>query len=277
MKKIVSVICYLLSVICILTACSAAPATTNKRVVCTFYPVYLAAANLTRGTDVEVSLLTAPTAGCLHDYQLTPAELTALSKADLVLAVGGGMENFLSRVTEAYPKLDLKDCSAGIELIPENAHYWVYAEDYIAMVKNIAKYLNVDENANGYLSEIEALRDELEVIRDLPDKNIVTFHEAFDYWERYGLNIAAAIEREPGTEPTPGELADTINIVKALGIKALFAEPQYPDNAALTIARETGATVYSLDPVASGPLDELDYYQVKMRKNLATLKLALGG
>ena len=58
-------------------------------------------------------------------------------------------------------------------------------------------------------------------------------------------------------------------------VKALFAEPQYPNRAAETIARETGAKVYTLDPIVTGELDK-DAYETKMRENLATLLEALG-
>ena len=51
-----------------------------------------------------------------------------------------------------------------------------------------------------------------------------------------------------------------------LGLSALFVEPQYPQKAAQTIARETGATVYQLDPVVSGD-GEMDSYERAMREN----------
>ena len=57
---------------------------------------------------------------------------------------------------------------------------------------------------------------------------------------------------------------------------ALFAEPQYPAKSAETIARETGAKVYTLDPCVSG-LPEADAYLWVQNTNLAVLLGALGG
>jgi zinc transport system substrate-binding protein len=117
-----------------------------------------------------------------------------------------------------------------------------------------------------------------EALDTLPNKKIVTFHEAFPYFAKeFGLEIVAVIEREPGSEPGAGELADTIGIIKDLGVKALFAEPQYAPKAAETLAAETGATVYSLDPFVTGSEDDpADSYEIAMRKNLDVLKQALG-
>ena len=45
----------------------------DLRVVTSFYPVYVAALNLTDGVEgVAVESLTQPQTGCLHDFQLSP-------------------------------------------------------------------------------------------------------------------------------------------------------------------------------------------------------------
>jgi zinc transport system substrate-binding protein len=60
-------------------------------------------------------------------------------------------------------------------------------------------------------------------------------------------------------------------------VKALFAEPQYPEGAAQTISKESGAKVYTLDPVVTGNADETaaDAYINAMKKNAQVLKEAL--
>ena len=83
------------------------------------------------------------------------------------------------------------------------------------------------------------------------------------------------LKHEPGQDPSPAELADTIDAVRRVGAPALFSEPQYTPAAAETIARETGAVVYTLDPVVTGSLSP-DAYENAMRKNMETLIQALG-
>ena len=89
--------------------------------------------------------------------------------------------------------------------------------------------------------------------------------------------MVTVIEREPGTEPTPQELAETIDKVNALPVKVIFTEPQYSPKAAETIARETGAQIFELDPIVTGeakPENLLDYVE-RMLNNVVTLAKAL--
>ena len=62
-----------------------------------------------------------------------------------------------------------------------------------------------------------------------------------------------------------------------MSVKVLFTEPQYSPAAAETIARETGAGIYTLDPVVTGEADEraADAYIETMKRNMDVLKQAL--
>lgn len=262
-------------------------------IVTSFYPMYIATINVTKGVDgVEVKNMTKPQVGCLHDYQLTPEDLKTLEKANAFVVNGAGMEAFLDKVVKQQSNLKIVDASKGIELLKdngeENPHLWVSVSDAIKQVNNIAEQLaaidtehadQYKKNAAEYVQKLEMLKVDMhKEIDQLPNKNIVTFHEAFPYFAKeFNLNIISVIEREPGTEPTPKELEATISQIKELKIKALFAEPQYPASAAETIAKETGAKVYSLDPVVTGEAnkDSYDAYINAMKKNTEVLKEAL--
>ena len=166
-----------------------------------------------------------------------------------------------------------------------NPHVWVAPGNVAAMTRECSRALaeadpvnaaSYEKNAASYIAEIEALRREMHGALDrFRGRPVITFHEAFPYFAaEFGLKIAAVIEREPGTEPSAKEVAETVDIVRKNKIKALFAEPQYPSSAAKTIARETGAVVYTLDPAVTGPDDNRAYIDI-MRKNLAVLEKAL--
>jgi zinc transport system substrate-binding protein len=260
------------------------------RVVTSFYPVYVATLNVADGVEgVEISNLTSPHIGCLHDYQLTAGDARELADADLLLANGAGMEPFLEKVARQSPGLRVVEVSEGIPLMDGNPHVWVSFEGARRQAANIAEVLasvSPDRaeafraNARAYAGKLSALektmRDALAPYAGTP---IVTFHEAFPYFARdFRLEIAGVIESEPGTEPSARELADTIKLVRARGVKALFGEPQFSDRSAQVIARETGARVYQLDPVVTGPSapDEArDAYLRAMKNNLAVLQEAL--
>ena len=264
----------------------------NLKIVTSFYPIYVDAVNIAGGIDgVEVVNLTKPQTGCLHDYQLTPEDMKTLETADIFIVNGLGMENFLGKVSGGLKIVDASQ-SDEIFLLKDgdeiNPHVWMSVTYCMKQVLAIEQQLcaldpeHADaykKNALEYLNKLSTLRDEMHLALDnLPHKDIVTFHEAFPYFAaEFKLNIAAVIEREPGTEPTPQELAETIKIVNALPVKVLFTEPQYSPKAAETIARETGAKIYTLDPITTGDAipENSGAYLDGMRKNAAVLAEAL--
>lgn len=268
---------------------------TSLNVVTSFYPVYLATINITKDiSGVTVTNMTEPQTGCLHDYSLRPADMIMLEKADVFVINGAGMESFLDDVIRQREDLKVIEASKGIALLKdesgeENPHVWVSVTNAVTYVNNIAAQLSEADQANeeqyrsnaaAYVQKLTDLKDEMHSALDgLKSRDIITFHEAFPYFaQEFDLNIAAVVEREPGSEPVPKELAEIIDKIKQTGIKALFAEPQYSSKAAETIARDTGAKVYTLDPVVTGEAvpDAADAYIVTMRKNVETLVEALG-
>lgn len=299
--KILSLLLLVLSVA--LVGCGGTEKTADKqtdkkaaqpfRIVTSFYPMYVATINITEGIDgVEVRNMTKPQTGCLHDYQLMTEDMKTLENADAFVINGAGMEDFMDKVTEQQKNLKVIDASRGIKLIHDeegdNPHVWLSVTDAIQQVRNIADQLKeadpahadaYEKNAAAYIDKLTALKTEMHAALDnVPHKDIVTFHEAFPYFaEEFHLNIIGVVEREPGTEPTPTELQETIEQVKGLSAKVLFTEPQYSPAAAETIARETGAKIYTLDPVVTGEAtpEAKDAYIDTMRKNMNTLKEAL--
>ncbi len=298
MKLKNTLICLLAAFCLLLTGCGSESADDNKKdntfhIVTSFYPMYIATCNITQGIDgVTVVNMTKPQTGCLHDYQFTTEDMKTLDKADAFVINGAGMENFLEKVIEQRKNLKIIDASKNIKLLKddegENPHVWLSVTYAITQVKNIAEQLKAadpkradayQKNADAYIKKLEALKAEMHAALDnVPNKDIVTFHEAFPYFaEEFHLNIVSVIEREPGTEPTPAELRETIEKVNKLSVKVLFTEPQYSPSAAETIARETGAKIYTLDPVVTGEATEksINAYINTMKQNMDTLKTAL--
>jgi zinc transport system substrate-binding protein len=272
-------------------------ASLGETVVTSFYPIYLIALNLCDGIEgVEVHNLAAPETGCLHDYQLSAGDMRALSGADVFLINGAEMESYLAHVFEALPELRVVDASQGVRLLPSdsgeteyNPHIWLDVSNAVVMVRNLAAGLAeampahaeaIAANCEALTARLTALDAELrEGLSGLERRTIVTFHEAFPYFaSAYGLEVAAVVTQEPGDALSPRELAELISTVRELDNPPLFVEPQYTDLAARTVAEETGAPVFVLDPCVTGPAEEipLDYYEQVMRRNLETLRTALG-
>ena len=275
-----------------------------ETVVTSFYPIYIFALNLLNGIEgVSITNLADPGTGCLHDYQLQAGDMKQLAQADAFLINGAGMEGYLTDVLDAFPSLPVADASIGIVLLEDciehdhadaehdhshNAHIWLNAGNAIQMVNNLAEGLitslpthadAIIANRDAYVIRLAELDQELRTaLASIPNKDIITFHEAFPYFAAaYGLNVAAVVNRDPDDALSPRALAELCKTVINLGTPPLFTEPQYEDMAAQTIARETGAAIYALDPIVTGPETNipLTYYEDVMRQNLSILLTAL--
>ena len=289
LKKFAAV-CILLVVFAVLAGCSDKEDNGKLAVTASFYPVYIAALNVFDGIEaVEMSCLTQPSAGCLHDYQLSPGELIKMLESDILIVNGGGMESFLDKALENNT-IEVVYAAEGVEWLEGhhelNAHAWLDVENYIKYVENIrdaaveklsgADAERAKANAESYIEQLKTLNTEMKQgIDRLAERKIITFHEAFDYFARaYGLEIAAVVELEPGVNPSPEELKSVIDKVNGLPKKAIFSEPQYDGAIIQSIADQTGADIYVLDPIVTGEQDKEEYIKI-MRRNLTNLTEAL--
>lgn len=255
--------------------------------VTSVFPLYLAAAQIGKGiSGVTVVNLTEEITGCLHDYQLTTGNMKTLEKADAFIINGAGLEGYLETVGRDLPGLQIIEAARGIPLLDENPHVWVSISLMIRQVEAIAEQMGSFDppnqaayatNAKAYLDRLSSLRQKMhESIDPLSERRIMTVHEAFPYFaEEFKLEVVGVIEREPDSEPSAAELAATIDLIRSQNVRAVFAEPQYPADAARQIAEESGARLYTLDPVASGDLKNLDAYLEIMEKNRQVLLEAL--
>ena len=285
-----------------LAMCSgcAAEEDAGKTIVTSFYPMYVFTQNVVRDVPgVRVVNMASESAGCLHDYQLQTRDMVTLEGADALVINGGGMEQFMDKVIAQRPELPVINASDGIEMLcgeddhdghdhdhgVYNAHVWLDPALAMRQVQNIADGLAAvdsenaeayQRNAAAYKARLQALHAELSAqLAPLAGSAIVTFHEAFTYFaDAYGLVVAGVIANDAGEEPSTRQIAATCDLVKQRQVKALFVEPQYPTKSAETIARETGARVYTLDPVVSGD-GSLESYENAMRENARVLTEAL--
>lgn len=304
MKRQFAIFCAAALLLLMLTGC-AAQESTEKIVVTSFYPMYVFTLNVTRNVPgVRVQNMADNAVGCLHDYALRPQDMAALEGAFAFVVNGGGMEQFMERVLTLRDDLPVIDACEGIELLYDghshehgeahehghehevpNAHVWLDVSRAMAQVSNIAKGLaKADpQNAESYLRNADIYNEKLAALdaqmkaalAPFAGSEIVTFHEAFTYFaQAYGLHVAGVIENEPGEEPGTRELTEICDLVIEHGVTALFVEPQYPQKAAETISRETGAAIYLLDPGVTGD-GSPESYENTMRSNAAVLTEAL--
>ena len=268
-------------------------------VVTSFYPMYIATMNVIGDTEgVTLKNLSEPQTGCLHDFQLTPADMKLLSTADVFIINGGGIESFMEDIAKQYPDLVVIEACEGIELLCEedahghehgedevvehnhdvNAHAWMSVANYRKQVENIASGLakaspNLREsflaNAGNYDRKLEALQVEQESLLTLTQgKEVIMFHCAYDYVaEDLGLEVAFCMDLDEERQVSAGEVAEVLEVIKEHGVKYIFAEALYGTNMCEMVQKEADVEVIYLDPLNRGEY-EADSYLNGMRNNL---------
>jgi ABC-type Zn uptake system ZnuABC Zn-binding protein ZnuA len=266
------------------------------RILASFLPMYIFTINVAGDAPgVSVDLMLPASMGCPHDYTLTPGDMRKIAAANLYIANGYGMEEFLGApVRKANPRIRIVETARGVPPIREaegghdgiNPHTWVSPRNAIIQVRNIETALALASprnagafrrNADAYASKLAVLAGEFEsASARFGNRRIVAFHNVFDYLARdMGLNIVGKIEETPGQEPSAGEIDKLVRAIREKKAAAVFWEPQYPRRLAEMIAAEAGVPARVLDPLSTGPT-KTDAYEAVMRENLRTLTEVLG-
>jgi zinc transport system substrate-binding protein len=263
-------------------------------IVTSFYPMYIATANVVGDTSgVVLENLSEPQTGCLHDFQLTAEDMKLLSTADIFIVNGGGIENFMEEVAESYPDLAILEACANTDLISENdednAHAWMSVAAYETQIQTITAGLveidpnnreNYEANELAYLEKLDALKTRQENLKeDLEGQknNVILFHEAFDYVAKdYGLRVSCELDLDEESQTSAGDVEKVIAAINESGASVILAEELYGRSLAEAVQREADVKVVYLDPLNRGEYAN-DSYLDGMSKNIDLLEQIFGG
>jgi zinc transport system substrate-binding protein len=242
------------------------------------------------GDRVDVFTLVPPGASP-HTYELAPRQVVRVAKARLLVLNGVGLEYWANKLVAAAgnPALQVVDTSQGISLLDlgprgANPHVWLDVRQAILQVQHVSDALikadpghaaEYEANTATYRKQLERLDAEIAAeVAAWTHHEFIAFHPAWIYFaRRYGLEQAAVIEKSPGREPSPAEIAGIVRTARRIGARAIFAEPQFSPKAAATIAEECGARVVFLDPL--GGSSHSQTYVDLMRYNVTQMASAL--
>jgi len=257
-------------------------------IVTSFYPVYIFTQNITKGIPgVNVYNITENQAGCLHDYQLSTANMKQIEDSDVFIINGAGLEGFMDKVLE-QENVDVLDSGENVELVDNrfyegyNEHIWLSISNAILQVETIGNGLIARDseheeqyraNMQAYIEDLKALRNELrQELYGYENIEIVTSHDAFSYFAKdFGIEVFDVIERGEDVSPTPKEMSELIVGLKDGSVVGIFAEDGESDKLSQMVSDETGIKVYTFDSITSGEND-LESYEKKMRENINELK-----
>ena len=296
----------------LLTACSSQHTEIKEEkltVVSSFYPVYLLAQEVTAGAEgIQLLNMAQPQTGCLHDYELTIADMKVLEHADVLIINGGGMEGFLEQALERYPDLEIVDTSHGIELLEEGAHHhdheeeefhaaendphaghdhegnphiWLSPERAAMQTETIAHALGnclpeekevFHANAEAFHEKMHALQEQVEEIGLSAEEYAAVFHEGFGYLaELFHMEPAVELFADEYQIPSARELAEATEEAEAHAIRFYLTAADNGQKYAEVLAAEQGEAVILLDPLTTQDAENLSYTE-RMQKNIEAIK-----
>lgn len=252
----------------------------NKlKVYASIYPMYDFAKKIC-GDKADVYNMTS--AGSEpHDFEITSKDMANLTKANLFIYNGGGMEHWVDTVKDSIKELKYVETSSNIDDKGVDPHFWlspIKAKKQMENIKNAlaeidavnADYYN--SNYNYYADRLDELDNHFkDVLSKIKNTNVVVTHPAFGHFcEAYSLN-QVAIARD---EADPKAMSDTISFIKNNNVKAIFYEDFSSSKLVDSIAKETGAKILTLNPIESLSEEYInageDYFSV-MESNLVSL------
>lgn len=201
-----------------------------------------------------------------HDVEPSPADLQQMADADVLVKNGLGLEKWLeAAIDSAQPKGRVVDTSNGLALRlpagsgdPSDAdpHIWQDPRNATLMVRDIEEaFASADSahekeyhrNARRYMAQLAALDREVSAeLRALPNKKLVTNHDAFGYYvDQYGLDFVGSVlpSFDSQAELSSADVRRIVAEIRRTGVHAVFSEASLPAKAARTIGREAGVKV----------------------------------
>ena len=161
------------------------------------------------------------------------------------------------------PKLMNEDIIESVAVY----HYAVYGED--------GTYDDSSDTAwNAVYKEPAMIR---ELAPALSGKNVVLFHEAYEYVARdYGMQVVYVMDLDEERQVSAGEVAEMLSAVREGHVTAVLAEELYGSEMGAVVEQETDAGVCYLDTLVRGDYDS-DSYLERMKQNIAIMREIASG
>jgi zinc transport system substrate-binding protein len=231
------------------------------------------------GSQAEVSVMVGP-GDSPATYEPMPRQIDALSRARVYFQIGVPFERvWMTRLRAANTGMVVVDTTVGIQRRLGDPHVWTSP----MLVKSMAGRIrdafvkldsthaeDYEHNYRRFAADLDALDAEIRArLSSNAGDAFLVFHAAWGYFaEAYGLR-QIAIEAE-GKEPGPRTLARVISEARALGIKAVFVQPQFSRASAEMIAQQIGGRVIAVDPLAENYIENMRHVVASFAEAMAS-------
>ena len=267
-------------------------------VTTTIFPLYDVVKNI-GGDKVKITNLV-PFGVEAHEFEPKAKDIATLSKSDFFIISSPVFEPWSKKVISSLKIQDKTvDMSQKVKLIAMknsesghkgsyDPHYWLSIENYMSVAKEVATLLSTKDPENAkvyeanlaeYLTKLQTLKADYEVLKSCKNKKVIVNHDAFEYLaEEYGITKYSISGMTPETKPSPKQIAKLIDLTKNEKINTVFFEEFASDKVAKSIAKEANVKTDALRPVENITVAEsktgIGYINI-MRENLGKLRGAM--
>ncbi|MDD5400465.1 MAG: metal ABC transporter substrate-binding protein [Sulfurimonas sp.] len=300
-RILVTAVAVFVSLIIFITPLSAKEIAQKPTIAASTFSLYDISKNIA-GESAEVFMIL-PFGVDVHSYEPSPKEMIKISKSDLVLYSGAGLEpwiggfKFKNRAIDISKYVELKKPNGEHEHHGDvhhkhnsvDPHYWQDLQNMIKATERITEELAqlfpqnkslYIKNRDNYINMLKNLdADYKKKLSACKLDTIIVNHDAFSYLaNRYGFHVEALSGLSPEAEPSPKNMIKLITHVKEHKVATIFFESFASDKAIKSIAKEANVKVDILQPLGNITADEaksgLSYEDI-MRKNLQKISQAL--
>jgi ABC-type Zn uptake system ZnuABC Zn-binding protein ZnuA len=244
-----------------------------------------------------------------HTFEPKPSVAELLSTADVVYINGLVLEEPTKELADQSLKDGAEIVELGTMTIPAsdylydfsfpksggkpNPHLWTnppYALAYARIIRDDLSARDPDnadyfaKNYDAFATMVKkfdtAMRTSFATI-PAGDRELLTYHDAYAYFAKeYDWKVIGAIQVDSFEDPTPKEVVNLIEQVKAVGVPAIFGSEVFPSPVLEQIGREAGVKYVDVlrdDDLPGAPGDPAHSWIGLMHFDFITMTESLGG
>jgi ABC-type Zn uptake system ZnuABC Zn-binding protein ZnuA len=284
------------------------PATDGRLAVgTTVAPITSIAANI-GGDRVKITGIV-PEGTNSHTFEPKPSVAELLSGLDVLFVNGLKLEEPTKELADENLKDGAEIVELGTKSIPPsqyaydfsfpksggkpNPHLWTdpkYAVKYAQIIRDTlarrdpADTAYFDANFEKFSAKVDAFDKAMRTsFASIPraQRKLLTYHDAYAYFGRdYGWDIIGAIQVSDFEDPTPREVANLIDQVKATKVPAIFGSEVFPSPVLEQIGKEAGVKYVDVlrdDDLPGKPGAPEHSWMGLMHFDFVTMTEAMGG
>lgn len=231
--------------------------------------------------DTVTTEVVVPTGGSPHAYEPTVKQILEASKAEIWFTIGETFETrALQALQHAKHSLEAIDLREGLPLIysdeeshahcghahSADPHIWLSPRLAQRQAQKIAEVLSKHfpfhqplyvKNLDEFKRRLQELDKKIYLtLSSMKNRTLLVSHPAFAYYAKdYDLK-QVSIEFE-GKEPSPRHLTRLLEVAKQEKHPYIYIQKQHSSKGARLIAKEIGATIIEVDPLAENYFENI--------------------